>query len=131
MAVGSWDPSGGSTADIDDAHLRAFIDLSRTEQLGELIGQLSPEHTAALPNLMQLDGSVWTNAATQLTDEDLLHLIRFFTVAENMPGCDAGEKSPVIPLAKLLRKRGQKLDKDLLQWIRQASKNRYLPYGPL
>lgn len=131
MAVGSWDPGGGSTADIDDTHLRAFIEVSRTEQLGDLKTLLSPEHNAALPILMQLDASAWTNAAGQLSDEELLHLVRFFTVAENQPGCDAGDKSPVIPLAKLLRQRGQKLDKELLQWIRQVSKNRYLPYGPL
>ena len=58
-------------------------------------------------------------------------LIRFFAVAENLPGWEAGAESPVIPLAKVLRKRGVRLDKELLQWIREVNENRFLPYGPL
>jgi hypothetical protein len=52
-------------------------------------------------------------------------------VAENLPGWEAGADSPVIPLAKILRQRGARLDKPLLQWLREVNKNRYLPYGPL
>jgi len=37
----------------------------------------------------------------------------------------------VIPLAKVLRTRGARLDKAFLQWLRQVSDNRFLPYGPL
>jgi len=52
-------------------------------------------------------------------------------VAENLPGWEAGQQSPVIPLAKVLRTRGQRLDRDLLQWLREVNDNRFLPYGPL
>ena len=80
---------------------------------------------------MLIEHSAWLEAAETRPDEDLLDLIRFFAVAENLPGWEAGEKSPVIPLAKALRKRGTRLDKDLLRWLREVSDNRYLPYGPL
>jgi hypothetical protein len=52
-------------------------------------------------------------------------------VAENLPGWEAGAESPVIPLAKILRQRGTRLEKTLLAWLREVSDNRYLPYGPL
>ena len=80
---------------------------------------------------MHLDASHWDQVAASHSDDDLLHLIRFFTLAENLPGWEAGETSPVIPLAKTLRQRGMKLDKELLRWIRSVNNNRYLPYGPL
>ena len=84
-----------------------------------------------LPALMKIDHNTWRAAAEPLPDDDLLHLIRFFAVAENLPGWEAGADSPVIPLAKILRQRGARLDKPLLQWLREVNDNRYLPYGPL
>ena len=80
---------------------------------------------------MKLDHELWQNASESMSDDDVLHLLRFFAVAENLPGWEAGAESPVIPLARTLRKRGQRLDKDLLRWLREVSENRYLPYGPL
>ena len=80
---------------------------------------------------MQTEHSAWLAATQSMTEDDLLHLIRFFAVAENLPGWEAGAKSPVIPLAKSLRKRGARLDKPLLQWLREVNDNRFLPYGPL
>ncbi|MGB5325866.1 MAG: hypothetical protein WBN40_10640, partial [Pseudomonadales bacterium] len=61
-----------------------------------------------------------------------LALMRFFTCAEmQLPGWQAGDKSPVIAINKILKRRGHKLDKAMLGWIRQHSDNRFLPNGPL
>ncbi|HEY6132205.1 MAG TPA: hypothetical protein VIV27_09305, partial [Halioglobus sp.] len=84
-----------------------------------------------LSGLMTIDYDGWCAATGSLPDGDLIHLIRFFAVAENLPGWEAGTKSPVIPLAKMLRQRGVRLDKTLLLWLREVNDNRYLPYGPL
>ncbi len=131
MSVGSWDPGAGAPITIDQGSLQAFIAHARDERLLHLAESLSSDQLSQLPQLMQQDVEVWTSACAELADDDLLHLIRFFTVAETLPGCEAAEKSPVIPIAKLLRKRGQRIDKDLLQWIRASNPNRFLPYGPL
>ena len=80
---------------------------------------------------MRLDSADWQAAAVDLSDAQLLCLIRFLCVAENLAGWEAGEHSPVITLARALRVRGTRLDKDLLRWIRSVSDNRFLPYGPL
>lgn len=131
MAVGSWDPTGGSASAIDAGLLQAFIACSREQQLDDLSAQLDEIQLAALPALMQLEAAPWLTAADSISEPDLIHLIEFFAVAENLPGCEAGDKSPIIPLARLLRQRDQRLDKDLLKWIRSVNNNRFLPYGPL
>ena len=134
MSIGSWDPTADAAAHsihIEVATLQRFIELSRSGQLDQLEDLFAGDECQVLSGLMELDSALWLASADSLAEDDLLHLIRFFAVAENLPGWEAGEKSPVIPLAKTLRKRGAKLDKELLRWIRSVSDNRYLPYGPL
>ena len=56
---------------------------------------------------------------------------RALTLAEEtIPGCEAGAKSPVIALGRILRARGD-YPHDLTPWIRRVSSNRFLPYGSL
>lgn len=134
MALGTWDPkltSVSETLALQPALLARLVDIDRQGQLPELEHVFSSDDKQRLAGLMKLDHALWRAAAEPLPDADLLHLIRFFAVAENLPGWEAGAKSPVIPLAKLLRERGARLDKSLLQWLRQVNDNRYLPYGPL
>jgi hypothetical protein len=134
MSIGSWDPSADAAAHtiaIDTATLQRFIELSKTAQLEQLADTFSGSESQELAGLMQLDPGPWLSVADTLAEDDILHLIRFFALAENLPGWEAGQKSPVIPLAKTLRKKGARLDKELLRWLRSVSDNRYLPYGPL
>ena len=134
MSLGSWDPQADAaahTVSLEPATLERLSAYSRDEQLGELEQLIQGDDSQTLAGLMQLDHALWQQAADALDDESILHLIRFFAVAENLPGWEAGDKSPVIPLAKVLRKRGQRLDKDFLLWLREVSDNRFLPYGPL
>ena len=134
MSLGSWDPDADAAAhhlQIEPATLSRFIDYSRDEQLPQLEQLISGKENQVLAGLMRIDHSAWMAVAEPLSEEELLHLIRFFAVAENLPGWEAGPKSPVIPLAKTLRKRGTRLDKALLQWLREVNDNRFLPYGPL
>ncbi len=130
MSIGSWSPNR-TTTDITRSMLERLIATAMSNGLDDLDSALSAEDRGALPALMHQESSDWQEAATDLENSDVLALIRLFTVAENLAGCEAGEKSPVIPLAKLLRQRGEKIDRELLLWIREVSKNRYLPYGPL
>jgi hypothetical protein len=134
MSLGSWDPTAESAAhniEIDPATLQRFIGYDRDDQLAQLEQLISGDENQVLAGLMKIEHSAWLVAAEPLSSEELLHLIRFFAMAENLSGWEAGEKSPVIPLAKSLRKRGERLDKALLQWLREVNDNRFLPYGPL
>ena len=134
MSIGSWDPAADAAAQnihVEPEILARFITLSETQKLDQLDDYISGVESQELSGLITLDASVWTDTAQTLSDEQILHLIRFFAVAENLPGWETGDKSPVIPLAKSLRKRGVRLEKELLKWLRSVSDNRFLPYGPL
>ena len=130
MSIGSWEPPG-STAPVKPELLDSFIEYSRSQKLELLEQQLSAAERSALPELMQLAPEHWAELGASRDDGELLHLIRFFTMAENLSGCEANDKSPVIPISRLLRRRGHRLDRELLQWIRDVNKNRFLPYGAL
>jgi len=134
MSLGSWDPNVelSDTALLLGADLlHRFIDYDRENQLAQLDQLFSDEEKQRLAGLMKIDHNTWQATAEPLSEADLVHLIRFFAMAENLPGWEAGAQSPVIPLAKVLRQRGTRLDKALLQWLREVNDNRYLPYGPL
>ena len=134
MSLGTWNPKleqAGSSVLLQTALLERLISFAQQDQLADLENVLDAQDKQRLAPLMTMDHDTWRAAAEPLPDADLLHLIRFFAVAENLPGWAAGAKSPVIPLAKILRHRGSRLDKPLLQWLREVNENRYLPYGPL
>jgi hypothetical protein len=134
MSLGSWDPKVEARSTellLESDLLRRLIAYSHEEQLAQLEQLLNANDKQRLAGLMKIDPLIWQTAAEPLLENDLLHLIRFFAVAENLPGWEAGATSPVIPLAKILRQRGVRLDKSLLKWLREVNDNRYLPYGPL
>ena len=134
MSLGSWDPTAQAQAHhlkLEPAVLAQLIAFSANDQLDQLEELIQGEQSQVLSGLMKLDHSAWKAASEDLSAEDLLHLIRFFAVAENLPDWEAQEKSPVIPLAKSLRRKGARLDKDFLHWLRNINSNRFLPYGPL
>ena len=134
MSISAWDPS----ADADTTPVELAPELlarletfSREDQLGELSERLDDSDKQRLAALMSIDHEAWRVACESRDSDALRHLIRFFAVAENLPGWEAGDTSPVIPLAKILRQRGDRLDRDMLLWLREVNQNRFLPYGPL
>ena len=133
MSVNTWQPEPTTTDfAIDQQPLRQFIELSKQDQLLDLNNQLPAETIATQAPLMTLDKASWQEAVAPLSDDDLIHLVRFFTLAEQqLSGWEAQEKSPVIWLVKTLRQRKSPPSKDLLLWIKQHSDNRFLPNGAL
>lgn len=134
MPIGSWDPSLGADApplQLSADLLQRLAGFSRREALANLAEELDDAEKQSLAGLMAMDAGQWQKACDACDSDELLHLIRFFAVAENLPGWEAGDKSPVIPLAKILRQRGERLDRTMLLWLRDVNQNRFLPYGPL
>ena len=134
MSLGTWDPSlASSNAEnlLSADTLDRLIGYDRENQLHQLDELLSSDEQQRLAALMKVDHETWRGVAEPLADAAVIHLLRFFAVAENLPGWEAGAQSPVIPLARVLRKRGARLDKPMLQWLREVNDNRFLPYGPL
>jgi hypothetical protein len=128
MTVDSWDPAaGGEPTDLDIARLCRAAEALEAPEFG-----LSAHEIARLAPFARHQGDVdWERLAAGLEDDQVLGLIRLFTLAENvLPSWEAGARSPVVPLAGQLKKRGCYPD-DLTRWIKANSSNRFLPHGSL
>ena len=123
--VGSWDPS--QRVVLSAAHL-AYV-RQASLHLEETDFGLDEAALRLLTPVMSLDAEQWSAAAGKEDAGDLVAWIRFFTLAEaRLPGFEAGAKSPVIPLARVLRERDE-YPADLTAWIKANSENRFLPHG--
>ncbi len=134
MPTGTWDPDAVEPPEdlVVDAQVRErLLVLGQSIDRQPLEESITGEEHERLAGLMRLDHALWEEQATDLEVREIVDLIRFFAVAENLAGWEAGPQSPVIPLARALRRRGVKLEKALLRWLREVNDNRFLPYGPL
>ena len=129
MSVGVWDPSkGAESKSVDAATLERFTALANEISDATGVGDLEEAGVASDSWVMSLDSKAW-QLATNLSSADIEQLIRLFTLLERqVPGWDAGNKSPVIPLVKLLKARNC-FSPELRKWIKANTDNRYLPYG--
>ena len=125
--VETWDPTAAralgerqvelirkARRNLDAAHLGLTVDER---------GELAP--------LMTAGAEVWAARIDTTSSDELVGWIRFLTLAEaRLPGFEAGAKSPVILIARVLRSRGD-YPEDLSAWIKANTDNRFLPYGSL
>jgi len=134
MSLGSWDPNEGQShtgVNVNPEYLARFISLSESDQLDKLENALSKEEQQSQAHIMHMEKHQWFEIAQSYSDDQITHLIRFFTKAEQLAGWESGDKSPVIWLAKVLKQRGVGIERDLVLWIKANSDNRFLPHGPL
>ena len=126
--VGAWNPS----ATLGPVHASALDEaaLALDDGSGALrvLGEESANH---LRDVVQAEPSARQHWLEPVDSPRLVGWLRVLTLAEEaIAGCDAGAKSPVIQIARLLRERGA-YPEDLTPWIKSVSKNRFLPYGSL
>ena len=73
----------------------------------------------------------WAALAAAEPAERIVELIKVLVLGEaRFASWEAGAESPVIPLARALKSRGD-YPKELTSWIRSNSRNRFLPHGSL
>ncbi|MEQ8857018.1 MAG: hypothetical protein RIC56_00085 [Pseudomonadales bacterium] len=130
MSVENWDPNAGAAARLDDRALRRLLEAAG--RLNELRFGLDAAAAGDLAPLARDGAGVdWAAAGEPLSDADIVALIRLFTRAEKvLAGWESGDASPVIALARELKRRGR-YPAELTAWIRANSDNRFLPYGNL
>lgn len=133
MSIGSWTPdTEKADISIDTAWLKRCVVLSDDASLAALPAPFTDDELQRHSVVMRLGMEPWKAVAETLSNEELIALIRFFTVAEErISGWEAGAESPAIWLNKILRQRGEKLSVDMLRWIRANSSNRFIPNGGL
>ena len=127
MTVDSFDPQAMNSA-VTAAQVAHWLLLAYRCGLdgdSPLIDAVEPDLTASI----LLPG--WDLAGAELSDAELESLVRLFTLGEMQHGSwQAGAKSPVVPLVKVLKQRG-KFDPALARWIKDHTTNRFLPHGDL
>lgn len=135
MTTGTWTPDTNSNSPnyaLDTAFLKKIIQQMDKETCKEVDSVLSEEEKIEHQPCMRLTEKEWFSIIENLPSTEIITLIKFFTLAEQQfSNWQSEEKSPVIYLAKVLRRRKEPLSKDLLQWIKANSNNKFLPYGPL
>ncbi|CAA0084778.1 Uncharacterised protein [BD1-7 clade bacterium] len=131
MTLGTWDPNiANKKLEAKETDLANYIEWGAEEIVESQCKNLPPETLSILIPLMKQSRTFWQEATESLVVDDVIKLIRFFTLAEEHNSqLEAGNDSPVIGLTRALKSRGESLDKTLLLWIRQHSSNRYLPNG--
>ncbi len=135
MTTEVWDPSASNSDQpyaIEQSFLRKIILKIDPDNLDSLNNFLTEKERETHRPIMIKDKEAWFSAADNFSDEELIALIQFFTLAEtHYANWSAEEKSPVIWLTKLLKKRKKPLDKELLKWIKNNNNNKFLPFGAL
>ena len=123
-SVGAWEPA----AALGEDHARALNAAARVavDDLGQ-----DAAAVARIREVINAGGEACVRLFDGRDSATLLAWLRVLTLAEmRLPGCEAGARSPVIPIARLLRERGD-YPSSLTPWIRSVSTNRFLPYGSL
>ena len=128
MSIEVWEPTGGTKGrPIDIGLIEKFVDVAKGAD-SVSTSQLKASGLDSEEWVMNQEEAAW-ESAEDLTSDDLVALVRFFTLVEhNISGWEAGAKSPVIPLVKILKSRDD-FTPDLRKWIKSNTDNRYLPYG--
>ena len=127
MTVDSFDPQAMKGV-VTPEHVAQWLILA--ERCG--LDTESPsidKVDAALAASILLPG--WDRVCDDLSDTELETLIRLFTLGEMQHGSwQAGASSPVVPLVKALKQRGN-FDLGFARWIKAHTTNRFLPHGDL
>ncbi len=126
MSVDVWEP--GKPSSVSTEQIVAVVEQARQVDIEQL--KLNCDEAFATDHawMMKLEESEW-HLAEPLSAEDLVGLIRFFTLAEmQLQGWEAGSKNPVIYLVRMLKSRGE-FSAELRKWVRANTDNRFLPNG--
>ena len=131
MSLGTWTPNTEKKAlDINANDINQFIPLGNENDVSTSVTTLTDEQLHLLTTLVKQERDFWQQAAETLTAENIICLIRFFTLVEEQHSqLTTGNNSPVITLNKMLKQRKTPLSKEMLQWIKTNSSNRFLPNG--
>ena len=130
MAIGEWNPEGSikETVEVDVEFLLNMVRLDSDNDLTDISKLLDASQVSQGAVLMTLEMTSW-DCISDWDDHRLEALIRFFTLAEmQLPGWQGGNKSPVIALVRMLKKRDA-FPQELRRWIKANTDNRFLPYG--
>ena len=127
MSVNSFDPSQTS-AELGNVLVEQAILAAHAQDDGAQLRLTADEMATLAPAITH---SGWSAVAQDLSTQDLVALIRLFTLGEGQfSSWQAGAKSAVIKLVRVMKAR-KEMTPELTAWIKANSDNRFLPHGDL
>ena len=132
MSVNSFDPQqfdpSQASAELDNALVEQAISAARAQDEGAQLCLTTDEVAALVPAITHAG---WSAVAQDLSTQDLVALIRLFTLGEGQfSSWQAGAKSAVIKLVRVMKAR-KEMTPELSAWIKTNTENRFLPHGDL
>lgn len=128
MTIGVWQPSNSKHIDLQK--VKEVVEIASSIDLSDLENALPREFVLSETGLMKKQSDDWA-CLHELENNDLVILVRFFTLAEmQLAGWEGGSLSPVIYIVKVLRKRNA-FESELRKWVKSNTDNRYLPNGAI
>ena len=132
MSVNSFDPQqfdpSQASAELGNALVEQAISVARAQDEGAQLCLTTDEVAALVPAITHAG---WSAVAQDLSTQDLVALIRLFTLGEGQfSSWQAGAKSAVIKLVRVMKAR-KELTPELSAWIKTNTDNRFLPHGDL
>ena len=124
--VGQWNPR---VNELKTEHLNMLTDAS--QMLYETTLGLREDQLATLRPVLVQSNSSWESAGSSVESSTVINWIKALVVLEEtISGFEFGDKSPVIVLFRILKQR-RDIPPNFINWIRQHTSNRFLPYGNL
>lgn len=128
MTVNSFDPTQQQQP-LDPAAVQTLLSVIHPLADNAGVADFEAGWADAYSGMITHPG--WAALATDLGDDQIVSLVRFFTLAEgHFSGWQAGDKSAVVPLVRELKGRGT-YPVALTGWIKANSDNKFLPHGSL
>ncbi|MEC8075660.1 MAG: hypothetical protein VX122_05860 [Pseudomonadota bacterium] len=132
MSVNSFDPQqfdpSQASAELGNALVEQAISAAHAQDEGAQLCLTTDEVAALVPAITHAG---WSTVAQDLSTQDLVALIRLFTLGEGQfSSWQAGAKSAVIKLVRVMKAR-KEMAPELTAWIKTNSDNRFLPHGDL
>ena len=132
MSVNSFDPQqfdpSQASAELGNALVEQAISVARAQDEGAQLCLTTDEVAALVPAITHAG---WSAVAQDLSTQDLVALIRLFTLGEGQfSSWQAGAKSAVIKLVRIMKAR-KEMTPELSAWIKTNTDNRFLPHGDL
>ncbi|MHB0924733.1 MAG: ankyrin repeat domain-containing protein [Bellilinea sp.] len=118
--------------EIPEILLHNLIEIGKSNDLSQLSSLLTVQEQHDFSYIMRLGQQSWLSVAETLSKEEIVALIKCFTIAERVYDVwKAGSVSPVIWLFKKLSSLDLVTSNDIANWVLAHTENEYLPFGTL
>lgn len=130
MSTESWQPVQAPSSMDESTISKLNILAQQFTQNQYDFATLNSDDASWLSTIMQAKHEAWLAVTAKLSTDELMQAIQLLTVIEQEKSLGLAERSPVITLFKQYKKMAG-INRELVQWVKEHTENRYLPFGPI